>query len=139
MTAMTEAVTLPRSLITRLLTEAQSEPEREVCGLVGRQDNRYHYYPVTNVAEAPGRLFRMDPREQIDALRAMRQRGETLFAIFHSHPHGPARPSVIDLAEAAYPEAVYLIASLGTAGVLELAGYRLEDGRARPLELHLSP
>ena len=130
-----ERLTLPRELINRLLTAAQAEPEREVCGLVGERDGRYRYYPVTNVAGEPGRLFQMDPRGQIDAMRAMRERGETLFAIFHSHPHGPARPSATDLTEAAYPEALYLIASLGTTGVLELAGYRLATGQARAVSL----
>ena len=134
-----ETATLPRPLVNRLLATAQADPEREVCGLVGAKDGvPATFYPVANVAENPGHLFRMDPKGQIDAMRAMREAGESLFAIFHSHPHGPARPSAIDLAEAAYPEALYLIASLGTTGVLELAGYRLLEGEAAPVELLVS-
>jgi len=133
-----EIATLPRPLVNRLLAAAQADPEREVCGLVGaREGVPTTFYPVANVADSPSRLFRMDPKGQIDALRAMREAGERLFAIFHSHPQGPARPSATDLAEAAYPEALYLIVSLGTAGVLELAAYRLADGEARPVELHV--
>ncbi len=134
-----EPVTLPRPLVNRLLALAQAHPETEVCGLVGwRAGAEPTFYPVANVAEAPGRLFRMDPREQIAAMKAMRERGERLFAIYHSHPQGPARPSATDLAEAAYPEALYLICALGTEGVLELAAYRLRDGAAQAVPLTIA-
>jgi len=56
----------------------------------------------------------------------MRERGEELFAIFHSHPAAPAEPSALDMAQAGYPDALYLIVSLGTCGVLELRGFRIE-------------
>jgi len=135
---VTEAVLLPRPLVNQLLTEAQRNPEIEVCGLIGARDGRpERFYPVANVAERPGELFRMDPAGQIDAMRRMREAGETLFAIYHSHPHAPARPSARDLQEAAYPDALYLIASLDTKGVLELRGYRLADGVAEEVPLEL--
>ena len=67
----------------------------------------------------------MDPRDQIDALREMRERGESLFAIYHSHPDSPPAPSETDLKQAGYPEALYLIISLDTKGVLEMRGWRL--------------
>jgi len=71
------------------------------------------------------------------ALRLMRERGEELFAIYHSHPSSPATPSIIDLEEAGYPEALYLIISLNTKGVLEVRGFRLNghDAKEVPLEL----
>ena len=129
---------LPRTLVNRLLTEAQHSPDTEVCGLIGAKDGEPRsVYPVTNVAKEPGRLFEMDPREQIDAMRRMREEGETLFAIYHSHPHAPAEPSRADLEQAAYPDALYLIISLNTEGVLEMRGYRLADGRVHPVELEV--
>ncbi|WJW75939.1 M67 family metallopeptidase [Thiohalobacter sp. IOR34] len=129
---------LPRTLVNRLLSQAQQSAEIEVCGLIGRDaEGRLHVYPVPNVAREPGRLFQMDPAGQIDAMRRMREGGESLFAIYHSHPHAPAEPSATDLQEAAYPEALYLIISLNTEGVLEMRGYRLGDGHVRPVELEV--
>ncbi len=129
---------LPRTLVNRLLTEAQRSPDTEVCGLIGAKDGEPRsVYPVTNVAGEPGRLFEMDPREQIDAMRRMREEGETLFAIYHSHPHAPAEPSRADLEQAAYPDVLYLIISLNTEGVLEMRGYRLADGQVHPVELEV--
>ncbi|MGE0080860.1 MAG: Mov34/MPN/PAD-1 family protein [Thiohalomonadaceae bacterium] len=132
-------VVLPRSLVNRLLAHAQQSPEAEVCGLVGARDGEpVQVYPVPNAARDPARLFVMEPSAQIRAMAAMRERGETLFAIYHSHPHAPATPSARDLAEAAYPEALYLIISLDTRGVLDMRGYRLRNGDVEPVPLVLS-
>lgn len=131
-------VILPRALVNQLLGHAQHSPEEEVCGLIGRTgDEGFSVYPVTNVAAETDHLFTMAPQEQIDAMRRMRENGEQLFAIYHSHPHAPAEPSLRDLEEAAYPEALYLIISLNTKGVLEMRGYRLHQGRVESVDLHL--
>ena len=70
----------------------------------------------------------MDAKAQIDAMRSMRDKGEQLYAIYHSHLHSAAYPSVTDVNEAQYPDVVYLIISLSTGGVLKLCAYRLKDG-----------
>src|SRR3569623_1904011 len=134
---MTALLPLPR--VNQLLHHAQQQPEQEVCGLIGsRAGVPVQFYLVANVATAPQRLFAMDPGQQLTALRRMRERGEELYAIFHSHPHSPPSPSAIDLAQAAYPEAIYIIAALETNGVHEMRGKRLRDGVAREVMLEIS-
>ena len=49
------------------------------------------------VADDPARRFEMDPADQIRAMKTMRERGETMLAIYHSHPSAPPEPSVHDL------------------------------------------
>jgi len=131
--------TLPREVVNRLLGQAQHSPEVEVCGLIGRGEaGSYSLYPVANVASEKAHLFAMEPKGQIDAMRRMRENGENLYAIYHSHPHAPAEPSPRDREEAAYPEALYLIISLDTKGVLQLRGFRLRDSDFAVVELHLA-
>jgi len=121
-----QSITLPRTLVNVMLHHAQLSPASEVCGLIGaRHGVPNRCYQVANVAGEPAHLFRMDPRGQIDAMRVMRERGENLFAIYHSHPDSPPVPSETDLKEAGYPDALYLIISLDTKGVLEMRGWRL--------------
>ena len=130
---------LPRPLINQILAHSQSHPEQEVCGLIGaREGEPGTCYPVANAAEEPDRLFRMDPAGQIAAMRAMRERGEELFAVYHSHPDAPPRPSPRDLAEDPYPEALKLIVSLDTRGVLQMRGFRQGDGEAEEVPLTLA-
>lgn len=133
-----DTVHLPRPLINHLLHLAQESPEREVCGLISAKEGiPEHFHPVRNVAEDPVRHFLLDAGEQIAVLRRLRERGEELFGIFHSHPEAPAFPSAEDTGMAAYPDALYFIASLGTKGVLELRGFRLEREAKRFEEVNL--
>lgn len=104
---------LPSALRRRILEHALSAPDEEVCGLIGgRLGRAASYHPVANDAEDRASRFLMDPQQQIDGMRRMRDAGETLLGIFHSHPRGPAAPSAVDLELAAYPGVAYLIASL---------------------------
>ena len=119
------SITLPRPLVNQLLTEAQHHPDVEVCGLIGKGAADSHCYPVANRSDNPAHQFLLDAEQQIDAMRRMRERGEELYAIYHSHPDGPAFPSPTDQRLASYPGVLYLIISLGTTGVLELRGFQL--------------
>ena len=90
-----------------------SDTDHEVCGLLGGSGaNVYNFYPVRNIAVDTTSEFFMDPEQQIEAMRRMRQSGESLVGIFHSHPHARAIPSARDLQQAAYPCTIHLILSL---------------------------
>ena len=133
-----ESVILPRQLVNRILYQAQTSPDEEVCGLIAaRGGHPLRCIAVPNVSADPQRLFAMEPAAQIEAMRKMRERDETLFGIYHSHPHSPATPSTTDLEQAGYPEALYIIVSLNTRGVLEMRGYRLAGGEASQVQLEI--
>lgn len=129
-------INIPRHLVNQLLHHAQQTEDKEICGFISsRAGGPVKVYPVTNIAAIPESRFAMDPADQIDALRQMRENGEELFAIYHSHPSSPALPSVIDVDESGYPEALYLIISLNTKGVLEMRGYRIKGKKVKEVAL----
>lgn len=132
------SIHLPRQIVNQILSHVQAHEDREVCGLIASRDGLpYRCHTIHNIADQPAVRFVMDPAEQIAALRKMREAGEELFAIYHSHPDTPARPSKTDLQEAGYPEALYLIVSLSTQGVLEMRGYTIRDGQVTETALEL--
>jgi proteasome lid subunit RPN8/RPN11 len=124
-------IQIPRKLTNQLLHLAQLSPDLEICGLVGSK-NRIPStcYPVDNIAEQPQERFLLDGKQQIAAMANMRNEGEELFAIYHSHPKAPAEPSFYDIEAAAYPDALYLIISLNTKGVLEMRGFKVSQQKA---------
>ncbi len=127
----TEEIVLPRPLINRLLHHAQTFPGLEICGLIGaNEDSPTTCYPIENIADDQSHRFVMDPHEQIDAMRKIRDNHEELFAIYHSHPSSPAQPSTTDLELAEYPDTLQLIISLKTKGVLEMRGFRLNGKKS---------
>ncbi|OGT21783.1 MAG: hypothetical protein A2V90_07980 [Gammaproteobacteria bacterium RBG_16_57_12] len=131
-------VKLPRPLVNQLLQQAQQSPQLEVCGLISARDGRpQRCYPVMNAAADNAHRFEMEPGSQIEALRQIREQGEQLFAIYHSHPDTPPLPSELDRQHTEYPQALRLIISLNTEGVLEMRGYALEEQALQPVELEL--
>ena len=135
---MIHSVQLPRSIVNQLLHHAQLSPDSEVCGLIGGKGGvPSRCYPIANIASAPQRLFAMDPEQQIAAMRSMREQGEELFAIYHSHPASPPFLSATDLAQANYPETLYLIISLQTRGVLEMQGFVLRGTAVTEVPLEI--
>jgi len=133
-----ETLQLPRPLANQILAHAQGSPDAEICGLLGGQHNvAQNCYPIDNCAADPTRRYQMDPKKQIAAMRQMRETGEALVAIYHSHPSAPAVPSDIDIREADYLDAVYLVISLSTEGVLQMSAFTIANGAASPLPLEL--
>jgi len=134
-----EHIQIPRKLTNQLLHLAQISPDAEVCGLIASKNGiPSNCYPVKNNADQPQQRFQLDPAQQIAAMAKMRDQGEELFAIYHSHPNAPATPSATDLAQAAYPEALYLIISLDTKGILEMRGFKIDSHSSREIALSLS-
>jgi proteasome lid subunit RPN8/RPN11 len=136
------AIRLPRPIVNQLLHLAQKSPDEEICGLISRDSRGFRQcYPVPNLAGDRKRFFALDPRAQIDAMRVMRERGEELAAIFHSHPDSPPLPSLADVEQHEYPAVLYLIISLGTKGVLEMRGFRIRghDIEEVPISLREEP
>jgi proteasome lid subunit RPN8/RPN11 len=131
-------IKITRPLATHLLGLAQKSPQQEICGLIGAVDGQpLTVYPINNIATNTARAFEMDPHEQIAAFKAIRAKGESLFAIYHSHPASPAIPSARDVAELGYPEAYQLIISLNTKGVLEMRAYCSNGAGLQEIQLGL--
>ena len=129
-----KTVQIPRQIVNQLLQHAQSDDDLEVCGLISAKNGKpCKVYPILNIADKPEHLYRMDGKQQIDAMREMRENDESLFAIYHSHPSSEAYPSKTDIDESQYPDAIYIIVSLNTKGVLDLRAFKLHGGEVSSL------
>ncbi|CAB1277326.1 Mov34/MPN/PAD-1 family protein [Candidatus Nitrosacidococcus tergens] len=133
-----ERIIIPRTIANQLLAQAQASSQQEICGLISALDGiptRCH--PVENIASYPDTQFLLNPETQIRVMNQIREQGESLFGIYHSHPHSPPIPSKSDTIQAAYPEAFYFIISLNIKGVLEMRCFKFQQGAYRELELEL--
>jgi len=129
-------VELPRTLAIALLSEAQRSPGQEVCGLIAARDGQpIRVIPMRNVAADPRRLFEMDERELIDAMKALRENGETLFATYHSHPDSAPELSPLDIERLGYPDVLHLVISMETKGVLQMRGWFLNSATPVAVEI----
>jgi len=108
-------ISLQQAQVDEIFEHARSVAPHECCGLVGGIDARAHnVYPLRNAAANPLVTYEASPEDLFAAQRSMRERGEQLLAIYHSHPRSAdPEPSETDVRLAYYPTAVYLIVGLG--------------------------
>jgi proteasome lid subunit RPN8/RPN11 len=133
---MEHCLPLPLEIVDQIILHAQQYEDTEICGLISKSGNRpARYYAVKNIAADPSVRFEMDPKEQIAAMKHMRDHGEQLLAIVHSHPETPPVPSAIDIAEIGYPDVYTIIVSLQTKGTPEMRAYRMVNGVMQPVVL----
>jgi proteasome lid subunit RPN8/RPN11 len=121
------SVRVPLSVIREIERHAREVAPEECCGLLGGTAGVVgSLYRLRNVAETPHTRYWADVRDVVAAFRLMRERGEQLVGIYHSHPRGTPRPSETDIRHAFYPEAVYFIIALEPTPCLR--AYRIADG-----------
>jgi proteasome lid subunit RPN8/RPN11 len=107
-------ITLTFSHLEKIFACAKQEAPAECCGLLGGGDGYTRtLYPLRNVAADKAISYEAAPEDLFAAQRQMRERGQELLAIYHSHPRSsePA-PSETDVRLAYYPQAVYFIVGL---------------------------
>ena len=103
-------------LFDQIIAHAREASPEECCGLIGglSEGRVQTIYRSRNVAGDPLTSYEAAPEDLFAAQRAMRERGEQLLAIYHSHPRSAdPQPSATDVRLAYYPSAVYLIVGLG--------------------------
>jgi proteasome lid subunit RPN8/RPN11 len=117
-----------QALYTAMLEHVQADYPLEACGLLGGEEGRaLRLYRVDNRLQSSTR-FEMNALQQVRAMLDIEAQGMALAAVYHSHPHGPARPSSLDVAQAYYPEAVQIIVSLETPQQPEVRAFYIVDG-----------
>ena len=128
---------LLRSHLDEMLLHARDASPAECCGLIGGdEDGRVKsIYRLTNVAANDEIAYEAAPEELFAAQRQMRQRDESLLAIYHSRPS----PSETDVRLAYYPAATYLIIGLaGPQPVVNAFKISEQDERWQQVEYEVS-
>ena len=109
-------IILAQSDFNTMADWAKEHLPEESCGLLaGIKDGDVRVvkkvYYLTNI-DHTNEHFSMDPKEQLSAIKDIRQNGYQMIGNFHSHPESPSRPSEEDKRLAFDPNIEYLILSL---------------------------
>jgi proteasome lid subunit RPN8/RPN11 len=109
-------IQLRREHLDAMIAHARETVPEECCGLIGgiSETRAASLYRLRNVTQNPEVGYEAAPEDLFAAQRQMRERGEDLLAIYHSHPRSPdPSPSETDVRLAYYPSAKYFIIGLG--------------------------
>lgn len=136
-------ITITREQVSELIAHAREANPEECCGLIGGATGgmAQSVYRLRNVAPTPQVTYEAAPEDLFTAQRSMRERGEHLLAIYHSHPRASdPYPSDTDVRLAYYPTAVYLIVGLGDQEP-SVKAFRIseKEGKWQPVRLSIVP
>ena len=133
-----------------IIAHCRRQYPKEACGLlagstatvvpVGKERLVMQVYPMRNVEDSPIG-YSMDPKEQLAVEKQMRQRGQRMIGIFHSHTATEAYPSSVDVRLAISPEISYVLVSLQDRGRPVFKSYRI-DGTTiteEPIRIEAAP
>jgi proteasome lid subunit RPN8/RPN11 len=129
-------INLHAHLIDEIVDHAKTTYPQEACGLlIGHGNDALRFLPTVNIL-ASETAFEIDPAVLASTFRSLRESGEDLVAIVHSHPRGPAEPSKRDSELAYYPAAAHLIVSLAALEHPQVRAFRVIDGQTYEIEVH---
>jgi proteasome lid subunit RPN8/RPN11 len=127
--------------LNAITAHAREAAPHECCGLIGgtADGKAKTIYRTRNIAAEPLVSYEAAPEDLFAAQRKMRECGEQLIAIYHSHPRAKdPEPSPTDIRLAYYPSAVYFIVGLGNSEPCLRAFRILErEGRWEPAEFEI--
>ncbi len=128
---------LSRSHYAQMLAHAQADRPNEACGLLAGAAGRVRQvYRIENIRHSPVE-YQMDPAQQVETMAAIEAAGWELTGIYHSHPGGPPVPSPADIAQAYYPESIYVILSPTAAGEWQGRAFQINGGQAQEVRLEI--
>lgn len=109
-------IKLSKADYNKIVAHVESELPNEACGLIagvvdGENKEIKKVYLLTNIDHS-NEHFSLDPKEQLAAVKDMRQNGLVPLGNWHSHPESPSRPSDEDKRLAYDSKASYMILSL---------------------------
>lgn len=120
---------LPRSLVNRLLHIAQTAVNGSTWGLIGACNaTPVHCYPFAH----------LDVANVIAAQSRLKQQGDNLFALYRTDAGEVQAPDMNGLDTSGISVSLFLDISLGTKGVLQLRGWRIQARQLVPLDMGIS-
>ena len=132
-----ESLQISKSNYQRIMDHLLGLCPLEGCGLMaGRKGVVQLIYQVTNRLNSPV-AFEMDPAEQLAAMLDIEERELELLAIYHSHPHGPATPSSVDIKTNYYPETAQVIVSWSDPDHPTTRAFRIQGGDISEVPFHI--
>ena len=120
-----------------ILKHVRAEWPNEACGLLGGKSGQVRrVYPVENIYHSP-REYHLDPVEQVRVMLEIEAAGWELSGIFHSHPSGLPFPSATDVAQAFYPDSVYLILAPDAQGEWHGRAFQIQSDHVEEVRLEV--
>jgi len=128
---------LNKSQKEKLLEHAKREAPNEACGILAGKNHRVEkVYEMINTDNS-AKTFFMEPKQQLKAMKEIRNLGLEMIGIYHSHLETEAYPSAHDVELAYYPEVFYVIVSIRDRGKPSIRSFKIVEGKITEEEVRI--
>jgi proteasome lid subunit RPN8/RPN11 len=127
-------------LLQKVIDALRAGVPNEACGVLvsdrpwSEGGAAARWVSMRNAAESPYRYL-IDADEQLKVWMQLDAADEVVWAIVHSHVASEARPSQTDVGLAAYPESLYVIASLADFDHPTVRAWSIVEGAVSEVSL----
>lgn len=123
----------------QMVEHCRRDYPNEACGyLVGRDGRAIEAVALTNAHASPS-SYEMDPKEQLQLQKQLRQKKLAHLAIYHSHVATEAYPSRRDIDRATavqdFFDGYYVLVTLKNAGRPSARAFKIRDGSVAEEEI----
>lgn len=131
-------IRLSKKVYDALVAHAKAGYPNEACGILGGPGKGHasEFFAMKNLDESSISYF-MDPKEQLQVFKKMREQKIEMTGIYHSHVASEAFPSQKDVRLAFYPEVSYLIVSLSDKAKPVLRSFQILDEKVTEEEIQI--
>lgn len=130
---------LTREQLEMIIAQAKRDAPNETWGMIGGKEGRAQkIFAMKNVSPTPVTRYVADPPELLKTVREIEdEHSWDILAIYHTHPATEPYPSATDIAEAHYPDSVYIIISLKSPEQAKMRGYRIVEGKVTEITIEI--
>ncbi len=126
---------IPYRIARQIADQAQSDYPNEVCGLLaGEQFQISSAIPIRNIAGNPSTHYKLDPSNQIKALKHIDGLGLEWLGVYHSHPKSQPIPSPTDIDDNRHTNLIHIIVSLKDTQP-KLKAWQINNADVTPIDL----
>lgn len=131
-------IAIPKKIEGEMIAHAKKGYPNEACGILAgaKEGDGSVFFPMKNLDESAISYF-MDPKDQLQIFKKLREQKLVMTGIFHSHVASVAYPSQKDVRLAYYPEASYLIVSLSKLDEPLLRSFKIADEKVSEEEIKI--
>jgi len=131
-------IRIRKDVYDAMIEHARKGFPNEACGILAgkKEGEAENFFPMKNTDESSISYF-MDPKEQLQIFKKMREQKIDMTGIFHSHVASEAAPSQKDVRLAFYPDVSYLIVSLSNKAKPVLRSFKIHDEIVKEEEIQI--
>lgn len=128
---------LSKKQVNELIEHSRKKLPNETCGILAGKDRKVErVYQMANTDKSSTTFF-MEPKQQLEIMKEIRNLRLEMVGIYHSHPDTRAYPSARDVNMAFYEDVSYIIIALQDKEDIKIKSFKIKNKKIQEEKLKI--